>query len=115
MTPRSRIWRVATGSAVLLVLALLAARLLPLYLRNLQLQQYLEEITTQTENFQKPDDLLRVAILNKASDLELPVKASQVRIRRSGGQLQIDLFYLAPVDLALYTVDLHFRPSAGGR
>jgi hypothetical protein len=58
---------------------------------------------------------LRVDIMNKASELGLPVKAGQVRIRRSGGQLRIEIFYLTPVDLVLYTVDLHFRPRAGGR
>lgn len=111
----ARFCRVAAGAAVLLVLVVLGVRLVPVYLRNLELQRFVEETVQETGSVQKPDELLRVAVVDKAARLGLPVKVSQVRVKRAEGKLRIEVLYIVPVDLPLYTVKLHFRPSAGGR
>ncbi len=108
-------WRIAAAVAVLAVLAYFGARLAPIYFRNFQLRQYVEEITRSVENVQKSDDVLRTWVLEEAAALELPVKASNVQIKRSPAGLRIDIRYVVRVDLPVYTVDLHFRPSAGVR
>jgi hypothetical protein len=108
-------WRIAAAAGVLVVLAWFGIRLTPIYLANLELQQYVEEITRRVENAQKSDDVLRTWVLDEAAALELPVKASNVQIKRSPEGLRIDIRYVVRVDLPVYTVDLHFRPSAGVR
>ena len=70
------------------------------------------------EDFAQPqpatdEDILRVHIANQAALLGLPVGADQVRIQRSPIGTQIEVRYFVRVDMFLYTVDLHFRPSAG--
>lgn len=108
-------WRIAAAAVVLAILGYFGARLAPIYFRNLQLRQYVEEITRSVENVQKPDEMLRTFVLQEAAALGLPVKASNVQIKRSPAGLRIDIRYVVRVDLPVYTVDLHFRPSAGVR
>lgn len=100
---------------MLVVLLSLGAFLLPIHLRNLELQRFVEDTARRVENQAKPDDLLRVMVLEKAASLALPVKAQNVHVKRSADGLRIDVRYIVRVDLPLYTVDLHFYPGAGSR
>jgi hypothetical protein len=110
----ARHWRIAGGVAVLAALALFAVRLVPVYLKNFELQQFLEETAQRKATIETLDDLIRVQVVNEAARLGLPVRADQVRVRRTPGKIRIEVLYIVPVDLPLYTVDLHFRPAADG-
>ena len=107
--------RIAAAVLILLILAFMGARLLPVYLENMRLQSYVEGITRDAENRTRPDDALRVAVLEKAAFLGLPVKADNVHIKRSSDSVRIDVRYIVRVDFPMYTVDLHFYPGAGSR
>ena len=115
MNQRPATWRIVAGAAVLVVLGLIGAQLIPLYLRNLELQRFVEETTQRVEIETKSDDLLRTWVLEKAQSLSLPVKADNVQVHRSNQGVRIDVRYIVHVDLPLYTVDLHFYPGAGSR
>jgi len=108
-------WRVAAGAAVLAALVLIGIRLIPIYIRNIELQQFVEEVTHRATTPTSSDDVLRTWVLDKAADLDLPVKATNVQIERSADNVRIDVRYVVRVDLLLYTVDLHFYPGAGSR
>jgi hypothetical protein len=56
--------------------------------------------------------VLREWLVEKASALELPVKADEVHIQRSPDGLRIGVRYVVRVNFPGYTVDLHFHPSA---
>ena len=107
--------RIAAAVLILVVLAVLGARLLPLYMDNMRLQSYVEEIAQDEEARTRPDDALRVAVLEKAAFLGLPIKAENVHINRSSDSMRIDVRYIVRVDFPMYTVDLHFYPGAGSR
>lgn len=107
--------RIVAAAVILLILGLFGAKLLPLYLRNMELQQYVGTLTRSAENQTRPEDFLRVNVLQKAAQLGLPVKANNVQIRRSNGSLRIDVRYFVRVDFPMYTVDLHFYPGAGSK
>ena len=107
--------RIAAAALILVVLAVLGARLLPLYLDNMRLQSYVEGIAQNEEARTRPDDALRVAVLERAAFLGLPIKAENVHIKRSSDTMRIDVRYIVRVDFPLYTVDLHFYPGAGSR
>ena len=108
-------WRQAAGVAVLAVLLFLAIRLIPIYLHNQQLQQFVDEMTHAADAPASSDDVLRARVLSKAADLDLPVAAENVHIQRAAGAVRMDVRYIVRVDLPLYTVDLHFYPGAGSR
>ena len=107
--------RQAAGVAVLAVLAILGVRLIPIYLHNQELQQFVEDVTHRAAAPTSSDDVLRSWILTKAADLELPVVADNVHIQRTVNSVRIEVRYVVRVDLPLYTVDLHFYPGAGSR
>jgi Domain of unknown function (DUF4845) len=107
--------RIAAAVLILVVCAVLGARFLPLYLDNMRLQSYVQEIAQNAESKTRPDEALRVEVLEKAASLGLPVKADNVHINRSNESVKIDVRYIVRVDFPLYTVDLHFYPGAGSR
>ncbi len=108
-------WRQAAGVAVLAILVILAVRLLPIYLHNQQLQQFVEEMTHRPAVAKNTDDVLRSWVLTKAADLNLPVETGNIHIDRSPDSVRVDVRYVVRVNLPLYTVDLHFYPGAGSQ
>jgi hypothetical protein len=108
-------WRIAAAIAVLAALAGFAALFSPIYLHNLELQNYVADLTQTVDAGRQPDQALRDNVLKKAVELELPVKADNVHIDRTGDGLRIDVRYFVRVSLPFYTVDLHFYPGAGSR
>ncbi len=108
-------WRVILAGAIVVVLVALASQLIPIYLSNMRLQQFVEDTARSEIGLKANDDLLRVLVLNKAAQLRLPVRASNVHVERSPDSVRIDVRYVVRVDLPFYTVDLHFYPGAGSR
>ena len=104
--------RMAAAALILIGLTVLGARLLPVYLDNMRLQGYVEEITHAAESRTRPDDALRVDVMDKAASLGLPVKATDVHIKRTEEFVRIDVRYIVRVDFPMYTVDLHFYPGS---
>ena len=113
MNPLPR-WRIVAGCAVLAALVFFAILFTPVYVRNLKLQNYVDELTHGVGNDRQPDDTLRARVLGKAHDLGLPVTADNVRIYRRDG-LRIDVQYAVTVTAPLYSVSIHFYPGAGSR
>jgi hypothetical protein len=87
----------------------------PIYFHNMELQNYVSELTQRAGEPATSDDVLRTRVLNKAAELGLPVKAGNVQVFRSPEGVRIDVRYFVRVDLPGYTVDLHFYPGAGSR
>jgi len=107
-------WRVAAGIAVLVLLALVGLRLLPPYLENLRFQQYLNSLVAEPASASVPIDQLTARIVAKSTSLAIPVTSQDVHIIRTESEFKIEVLYLVHIDLLAYTVDLHFRPAAGG-
>ena len=93
---------------MLAVLAIVGAALLPPYWENLRFQRYVDSAVERT---QVPDALM-ADVVNKAAQLGLPVRIGDVHVIRTEKGLRVDIIYVIRVDLPLYTVDLHFHPSA---
>ena len=108
-------WRIAAGIGILVALAGFGALFAPIYVHNLELQNYVAGITHAVESQAKSDDVLRTWVLDKARRLDLPITEDNVHITRAEGNLQIDVRYFVTVNLPGYTVTLHFYPGAGSR
>jgi len=106
--------RVAAGLVVLLVLAGMGMALLPPYIANWKLQRYFNELIDDAATASQPPDAVRARILTKAVSLGLPLHNEDVQVTPSRNAVRIDALYVVHVDVAGYTVDLHFRPAAGG-
>jgi hypothetical protein len=114
MNPVPR-WRIAAAVLVLVALLGFGVMFTPIYVGNLKLQTYVEEITRRVDSQNQPDEALRQNVLHKAHELDLPVKADNVHITHSPEGLRIDVRYFVRVTVPGYTVDLHFYPGAGSR
>ena len=105
--------RVIAGIAVLIMLVLVGVLLVPPYVENFKLQRYLNDLDADEATARGGGGVIRANVVNKASELGLPVHGDDVRVVRSGdGALKIEVLYVVHVGLSVYTVDLHFRPGA---
>lgn len=105
-------WRIAAGLTVLLVMLVLATRLLPPYVRNLEFQNAMTEVLQRATASDGSDETILKGVLEQAARLGLRVDPKDIRVRRAQGWLGVELRYEVPVGLPLYSVDLHFRPRA---
>jgi len=105
--------RLIAGVAVLLILASVGVLLVPPYAANWRLQNYVTSLVDDPATAKKPAEAVRTEVLNEAAGLGLPVHGEDVRVGMTDGVVRIDVLYIIHVDVAGYTVDLHFRPAAG--
>jgi hypothetical protein len=112
--PAARILRPIAGVAVLLILAGIAIILIPPYLENLKLQRFVNDLVDDQATATVPPDVIRQRVVSRAAALGLPVHSEDVQVRQVNNAVRIDVLYVVHVDVASYTVDLHFRPAAGG-
>jgi hypothetical protein len=104
----------AAGVAVLVVLAAVAVLLAPPYYENWKLQRYLDALAGDPAISTTTPDAVRDKIVKQAESLGLPVHSDDVRVSRVDGALRIEVLYIVKINLPIYSVDLHFRPGAGG-
>ena len=104
--------RIVAGVAALLVLLLVAVRLLPAYWRNQEFQRALEDVSREALASNLADEAVRVTVVNAAARLGVPLRFDGVSLKRTQGRLEVQALYIVPVELPLYSVDLHFRTRA---
>ena len=114
MISPARFARPIAGIAVLLALAGMTIILAPPYLDNWKLQRFVNATAEDPATAALPAEVIRARILNRAGTLGLPVHTEDVQVKQSENALRIDVLYVVHVDFASYSVDLHFRPAAGG-
>jgi hypothetical protein len=107
-------WRLAAGIAVLVLLALIGFALVPPYIDNFQFQQYLNSLVGDPANAKVAIEQIKDSVVAKATSLGIPLTEQDVHVVRTDSEFKIEVLYLVRVDLKAYSVDLHFRPAAGG-
>jgi len=110
------------GSAkAIFALAFLAAlifscfKIIPVYVNNYELQDYLQNETPFWLTQRVSGDTIRTNILGKAQDLGLPLTAEQVNVEATASRVRVNIDYTVPVDLKVYILHLHFTPSSENR
>lgn len=105
--------RLIAGAIVLLILLTIGVVLVPPYAANWELQSYVNDLAEDSATGKRPAEAVRVQVVNKAAALGLPVRDDDVHVATSQGAVKIDVLYIVQINIAGYTVDLHFRPTAG--
>jgi hypothetical protein len=90
-------------------------KIIPVYVDTYELDDYIRQQNPFWVTQRASADAIRGNILAKAQDLGLPVSAEQVKVETGGGRVAVNLDYTVPVDLKVYTLVLHFTPSAENR
>ena len=105
--------RMVAGAAILLILAILGAVLLPPYAKYWQLQSYVTGLAENSATAKQPEQVVKTQIVQRASALGLPVNDGNIHVNIADGGVKIDVLYIVQVNVAGYGIDLHFRPAAG--
>ena len=105
--------RLIAGAVVLLILVVIGILLIPPYTANWRLQSYVSDLADDPASMKMPSEAIRARILSQAAALGLPVQSDDVHVAMTTNSVKIDVLYIVHVDVAGYTIDLHFRPTAG--
>ena len=102
----------------LLSLAFIAAviylgfKTIPAYINDYQLNDYIESQTPYWLVQHASADGIRKNVLRKAEDLGLPVAEDNVSVDANANKVSVSIDYHVPVDLKVYTLQLHFTHSS---
>ncbi len=101
---------------ILAALIYLAAKLLPPYIDNYQLQDDLTTIARYSSYApNKTEDDIRNEVIGKGREHDVLLKPENVTVEKTGTTVNIDVHYMVHVDLPAHPVDLSFNPSAGNK
>ena len=105
---------VAVGLFVVLVY--LGIKLVPPWVNNYQLQDYLTTLVRKATYAQGiTEEGIRRDVLTKTKELRMPVKGQQIRVVKSTYGVNIDVKYNVVVKTPAYTFNLKFNPTAGNK
>ena len=105
----------------ILYLAFIAAvifacfKIIPVYVNNYQLNDYIQSQTPFWLTQRATVEGIKKVILAKAADLDLPVAADDITVVANQNIVKISIDYHVPVDLKVYTLQLHFTPASENR
>ncbi len=102
---------------VVLLYALFAAfKIVPVYFANYQLQDKMNvEARYSTVNRRSNEDLRKIIFL-EIQDRGIPAKLEDITVPENGPRgVRISVEYTVPVDLLLYTWNMHFNAVADNR
>lgn len=95
------------GLALLLIAALVAYKMIPIKVKAAEMRDaMIDEARSAGQN---PDARIMKAIIRKAEALNLPVTEKNVDIRRSSGEIRIEMKYTVPVEFPGYTYNWDFH------
>ena len=96
------------GLLVIVALFYTAWNMIPPYFNNYQFQDTLDDIARRYSYTQAGDDSLKEIVITKAQSNNIPLKADQITISRTGDGLAITVHYRVHVDMIVHPVDLDF-------
>ena len=90
-------------------------KIIPVYISDYQLNDYIYSQTPYWVTQHAPADAILRNVLAKAQDLELPLAAEDVTVNSNQNKVTVNVDYHVPVDLKVYTLQLHFTHSNENR
>jgi len=99
-------------TAILVIGIIAAWKVVPPYSAEYQLADKIQEIARFAVVNRQTEEQIREAVFKTIQDLEIPAKREDIKITASMSKVTILVDYTVPVDILMYHVDLHFRPSS---
>jgi hypothetical protein len=107
------------GVGVMVAIAFLGIKFLPIYFANYEFQDSIKEEALQSTYSTRTEDDIRASVVKHARDYDIELTPKQVHVSRSGeygsGTLSIEADYSVPVSLPGYSTTLEFHPSSKNR
>jgi len=103
---RLPVWRLITGLAVLGILVVLLGTAAVVYVDNFRLDQYVNKLAAEPSSAGLSDSVLTSSILERAKQLNLPVRRDDVSVTRTDGRPH---FRIAGYGVQTYLVRMDLR------
>jgi len=99
---------------VLAAVAYFAVKAVPVYVSNYELSDKIRQLAIQATVDRSPAQTVQDRVVSYGKDLGLPITRENVTVQ-VGSVVTINVDYTVPIDLMVYTLNLHFTPSAENR
>jgi len=99
---------------VLAAAAYCAVKIVPVYVSNYELNDKIRQLAIQATVDHSSAQAVQDKVLDYAKELGLPIERKDVTVQ-VGNLVSISIDYTVPIDLKVYTLNLHFTPSAENR
>lgn len=96
------LWLLVVGIIVLIVV-----KMAPVKVRSTELYEFLKDQSRFARRASA--ETIQKRILERAEELELPLEAKGVRVRKSEARIRIDCTYTVPIEFPFYTYSWTFR------
>ncbi len=104
------LWLLILGSG-----AYVAAKVVPLYFANYQLQDRMQTEARYASANRLTNEQIRDAIYREIQDRDIPARREDIHVESSHRGVLISVDYTVTVDLRVYQWTIHFNPTAEGR
>ncbi|HZM70990.1 MAG TPA: hypothetical protein VFB95_11570 [Candidatus Cryosericum sp.] len=95
------------GLSVLVLTVYLGFKVVPVMVNAYAFRDYIEQ-EARFAALQKKDDEVIKRVLRKAQELELPIKAKNIRVNRDQSHFDIAVKYTVPIETPVYTYNWDF-------
>lgn len=98
--------------AILAAIGYVAYQVVPTYVHNYELTNYLNDVVLQAVSNRIKVDDVPAAVLARCEELNLPVESGDVDMPSKADTIAVHVAYSLPVNLVFYTWTVHFSASA---
>ncbi|MGB2589999.1 MAG: hypothetical protein WBG02_13875 [Candidatus Acidiferrum sp.] len=99
-------------TAILVIGIFVAFKVMPPYVAEYQLSNKMDEQARFAVVNRYSEDQIRDIIYKEVQDLDIPAKREDIKITATQQVVRISVAYTVPVDLLVYSTELHFSPSS---
>jgi len=89
-----------------------AFKLVPAYVAEYQLNDKMQEVARFAVVNRYTPEQIRENIFKEVEDLDIPAKREDIKVIATPEVVKISLEYTVPVNLLVYSTELHFSPSS---
>ena len=104
------------GVGVIVVVALLGIKTIPVYFSNYQFEDFIKEEALHSTYGNRSEDDIRDTVIKHAHDFDISLTPQQVHVSRTGvngsGNLSIEAEYSVLLELPGYSTTVEFHPSS---
>lgn len=99
-------------TVVVLFGVLAAVKMTPPYLAEYELADKMTEVARFAIVNRYNEEQIRETVYKEVKNLEIPVRREDIKVDVSVERVKISLDYTVPINLYVYSFDLHFTPSS---
>jgi len=105
------------GKAILFTVIFLMAiytafKVVPAYVSEYQLHDKMQEVARFAVVNRYTPEQIRENIFKEVEDLDIPAKREDIKVVATPEVVKISMEYTVPVNLLVYSTELHFSPSS---